>query len=333
MKRVTLPVLMTACLAGAVSLRGPLGEANAGRRLPGTGYVPKPRLAKLLSFGHRSTAADLLWLSAIGDLSRDFGDPQRKLRWLDTVFDAIGTLEPSFSTVYSFGATFFTIIAPDYDRAVELLERGVARNPGDIKLAIELAMAYYMNRNDREAAKRVLARIVQDPRCDSITIGFYTSMLVDEREDFAALAQWQAWREHPNDVVRDMAELQQERAKRRIALRALDEFRLAQGRPARTRDELRGHGLMAPEVVDVVLDALWIDVACRPVFLRLEELERRHQLRGAKRWVLLFRNEKGRMPTVDELYDHHVLAPPPPGHHYEIVGDDVTIVADGAAEE
>jgi len=330
MKRLLVPLLMAACAAGAVAMRGPLGEANAGRRLPGMRYVPQPRLARLLSLGHRSTTADLLWLSAIGDLSRDFGDPQRKRRWLDTVFDAITELEPTFSTVYSFGATFFTLITPDPDRAVELLKRGVARNPRDIRLAIELAMAHYMNDKDREATLRVLSKVVDDPRCDSVTIGFYSSLLIDGREDFAALAQWDAWLDHPNELVRETAALQQERAKRRIALRAIDEFRQLHGRPPRTRDELRGAGLMADAVERAVLDALWIDVACRPRFPRIEELEIRHSLRAARRWVHLFRAEKGRSPTIDELLDNRVirLRAPPPGHHYELVGDDVQLVAD-----
>jgi hypothetical protein len=330
MRRLLLPLAMGACAAGAVALRPALGAANAARRLPGTGYVPRPRLAKLLSLGHRSTSADLLWLSAIGDLSRDFQDPQRKRRWLDSILDTITTLEPTFCTVYSFGATFFTIIAPDLDRAVELLELGVANNPDDLKLAVELAMAYYMNHHDREAALRVLSRVVKDPRCDSVTAGFYSSLLVDGREDFAALAQWDAWLEHPGEVVRRTAELQQQRAKRRIAIRAIDEFKLAKGRPPRTRDELRAPGLMAPEVVDAVIGSLWIDPAGRPQFPRLQELETLHQLRSASRWVMQFRAEQGRAPTLEEMLDNGWLRLPPPplGKHYELSGDEVRLVPD-----
>jgi hypothetical protein len=330
MKRTLLPLAMVACASGAVALRAPLGEANAGRRLPGMGYVPKPRLARLLSLGHRSTSADLLWLSAIGDLSRDFSDPDRKRRWLDTVFDAITLLEPSFSTVYSFGATFFTLITPDHARAVELLELGVANNPDDLRLAIDLAMTYYMHRHDRDAAMRVLAKVVKDPRCDSVTVGFYASLLVDGREDFAALAQWDGWLDHPNDYVREIAELQQERAKRRIALRAIDEFTQVRGRPPLTRDELRAPGLMAPAVADAVIGSLWIDLVGRPSFTRGDDLDRRHELRGASRWVTQFRQQNGRSPTIDELLDNGVLRlrAPPLRKHYEVVGDEVELVDD-----
>jgi hypothetical protein len=293
-------------------------------------YAPRPRLAKLLSLGHRSSSADLLWLAAIGDLSRDFGDPQRKRRWLDGVFDAITTLEPTFGTVYSYGATYLTMIEPDVAKAVELLERGVANNPDDLRLAVELAMTHYMNRHDRASALQVLSRVVKDPRCDSVTAGFYNSLLVDGREDFAALAQWETWAEHPNDLVREMAALQQERAKRRIALRAIDEYKRDQGRPPCTRDELRANRLMAPEVVNAVLGSLWIDLAGRPRFPRLDELELRNALRGASRWVTQFRSEHGRSPTLDELLANRwVRLPTPPlGRHYELAGDEVQLVED-----
>jgi hypothetical protein len=330
MKRLLVPLVMTAAGTAAVAMRGPLGEANSGRRVPGTGYVPQPTLARLFSLGHRSTSADLLWLSAIGDLSREFEDPQRKRRWLDKVFDAITTLEPTFSTVYSFGATFFTMIAPDADRAVELLERGVANNPEDLRLLIELGMTYYMERKDAEAAIRVLKKAVEDPRCDSMTIAFYSSLLIDSREDYAALHQWDTWLDHPNEYVREMAVLQQERGKRRIALRAIDEFHQRTGRPPRIAEELRLRGLMAPSVVDDVVASLWIDVACRPHFLKCDELSFRNEVRGATRWITQFRTENGRSPTLEELLDTDVLRlqAPPPGQHFEIVGDELRVVPD-----
>ena len=162
--RCGIPVLIAACAAGAITLRGPLAEANAGRRVPGTSFVPKKRLAKLFSLGHESTLADLLWLSAIGDLSKDFADPQRKRNWLEAVFAAVPALEPSFTTVYSFGSTYLTMIDRDAERAIALLEKGCRENPDDLRLAVELAMVWYTNCNNRERALAVLGNVVKDPR-------------------------------------------------------------------------------------------------------------------------------------------------------------------------
>ena len=327
MRRFVLPLVMAGCVAGAVALRGPLAEANAGRRMPGTSFVPREGLARLLSFGHRSTMADLLWLSAIGDLSRDFSDPQRKRSWLDAVFAAIPELEPTFSTVYSFGATYLTMIDRDPDRAITLLERGVAENPRDLRLAVELAMAWYTSRQDRERTLEILERVVADPRCDAITMGFYTSLLIDSREDYAALAQWVGWLDHSNELVRETAELQLERVKRRIAIRAMDDYATRMGRKPRVPDDLRLPGLMAAEVVETVLAGLRIDMTGRPRFDRCDELEHRNALRGASRWVVQFRSEYGRNPTLDELlHNAWVRLPAPPrGMHYDVKGDEVVL--------
>lgn len=322
-----LLVVMAGCAVGAMVLRGPLAEANAARRLPGTSFVPKSAMARLLSLGHRSTLADLVWLSAIGDLSKSFPDPQRKKAWLASVFDVIPKLEPTFSTVYSYGATWLTMIDRDPDQAIALLERGVKENPGDIHLAVELAMALYMLKSDREGTLAVLGPVVKDPRCDAMTMGFYSSLLVDGRQDFAALAQWVAWLDHPNALVRELAELHLERSKRRIALRAIDEFQLKQGRPPLTRDELRLPGLMAPDVVESVLSTLRIDATGRPSFPRCDELERKNAMRGASGWIVQFRAENGRSPTLEEVLGNRWvrLPAPPPGQRYAVAGDELVL--------
>lgn len=331
MRALLLPLLMGASGAGAVALRGPLAEANAGRRLPGTGFVPKAKLARLFSAGHRSTLADLLWLGAIGDLSKEFPDPQAKRAWLDSVFSTTPTLEPSFTTVYSYGATYLTMLTNDPDRAIALLERGCAANPDDLRLAVELAMVWYTHRQDREKTLAVLERVVKDPRCDSITMGFYSSLLIDGRQDFAALAQWVGWLDHSNELVRENAELQFERAKRRIGLRAADEFTTTQHRAPRVLADLRTPGLIAPDAVDLVLGSARIDLGGRITFPRCEELEVRSALRGAGLWVTRFRAENGRNPTLDELLSNRWvrLPPPPRGKRYEVVGDEVALVDEG----
>lgn len=325
-----LRIGMLACAAAACLLRGPLGEANALRRQPGARFLPDERLARLFALGQRSTCADVLWLNAMGDLSRDFGDKGKKRRWLDSVFAATTRLEPTFETVYSWGATYLGLLEQDPQRAIALLEKGVAANPGDIKLHVELAMAYFEYRKDRDATLAALDVVIKDPRCDALTMGFYDSLKVDARADFAALALWAPWLDDPNAEVRESAELYLERAKKRIALRAANDFSAEHGRPVRTPAELRDPALMAPEVYDAVLGALRIELTGRLTFPRLDELEQKHQVRGATAWVRNFRENNGRLPTLDELLQNRWirLATPPPGQHFAIDEDGVHLADD-----
>lgn len=311
---VGLKVAILVCGAAAVTLRGPLGDANAMRRVPGARWLPDQRLARLFSLGQRSTCADAMWLNSIGDLSHDFGDSKRKQVWIDTVLSSITRLEPTFSSVYSWGATYLGMIEHEKGRAIALLEKGAAANPDDVKIALELAMAYFEYKQDRAATLRVLERVVKHPQCDAITLGFYNSLLVDERADFAALAQWAPWLDNENDVVREGAELWQERVKKRIAFRAFNDFETEHHRKARSPEELRDPKLMAPEVFDLVLPAVQIDLTGRLHFSHLDELERRDMIRRASAWTKEFRVEQGRLPTLEELekfgWARHGLLPP-----------------------
>jgi hypothetical protein len=316
-----LKIGLALCAAGAISLRGPLGDANEMRRVPGARWMPDQRLAKLFSLGHRSTCADAIWLNAIGNLSRDFGDQARKRRWLDTVFDTITRLEPTFTHVYSWGATYLGMLQNDKDRAIDLLKKGVAANPDDVKLQVELAMAYFEYKKDRAATLAVLAKTIKNPNCDAITMGFYDSLQVDDRADFAALALWAPWLDSPNAEAKEEAELYLERTKKRIAFRAWNEFKDAHGRVAKSKAELRDPKLMAAEVFEPVLGCFEIaGEALR--FPHLDELDRGHTLRVATLWAHQYRIENGHLPDVNELMKNawtgSRLVAPPEGQHYVI---------------
>ena len=307
-------------LTGAVLLRGPVGAANGARRTAQFRYSPDARVMRLTSLGHRSTLANLLWLKAIPDLSREFPDLAQKQRWLEAVFDTITDLDPEYVNVYRLGATYLAMVDRDPDRAIELLETGVEKNPERVELRIDLAMAYFMHREDRENTIRHLEVAVADPGCDAFTKGFYSSLLVDDRSDYAALAQWLPYLEHDDVQVRDIAELYLERARRRIFLRALHEYEEEHGQRPPDTMALRDERYMAEEVFDAVLSAARLLPTGRPSFPRLDELERRHRLRAANQWSRRFHFDHGRWPTLDEILDNPWVKvdPPPPGQEYHL---------------
>ena len=239
-------IVALAAAAFAVSLRDSLGEANAVRRANVFRYTPNPKIVKLLAAGHRSTLANVMWLQTLPDLSRTFADIDLKRRWLRTSLEIITELEPRFDTVYSFGSSYLSMIGQDPQASIEMLERGAERNPDCLRLQVELAMAYFTHRDDREATMRVLKDVVD--QCDAMTMAFYASLLVDERADVAAVSQWLPYLEDGNALVREQAELRLQRTYRRIALRARNEYRDATGSFPVSKQEFRGPQWMAPEI-------------------------------------------------------------------------------------
>ena len=310
-----------ALVAGAIALRAPLGEANAARRLLPFRYSPNPRIVKLLAAGHRSTFADLLWLNTLPDLSRTFPDAELKKSWIDGMLYLITDLEPGFSTVYAYGASFMEIVDRDGERAIALLERGVERLPDNLDLRVQLAMEYFRERQDRDATIRTLEPAIENPRCSPLTRGFYSSLLIDERADAAALMQWMDFLEDPNPLVSGEAERRLQMVLKRIAIRAWNEYLDLHGNHAPQKELLREERFMAPAVYDAVLGCFEIEPGGQRLrFPRLLELERDYWLYLANQWTVLFHNENQCWPTMQEVWESPVLnlPPPPSGQEYAV---------------
>ena len=282
-------------------LRERVGAANAERNLHQFRYTPDPALSKLLAGAHRSTTADMLWLRALPDFSRHFDDLEQKKRWLHGVLDTVTGLEPEFVTAYTYGSAYFELIEKKASAVIDLLKQGVASNPDNIELKVKLAMAYLMHAKDRPKAIEQLQQVVNDPRCDALTAGLCASLLVDEREDIAALSYWVQYLEYDNEDVQEVARLYYERAKKRIFIRAFNEFETKYGRPPQSVDELRGKSLIAEPVEQEVLSAGVISAAGSLEFPDLVELEVRKTFRAAEGWCSLFRDENRRWPTMAEF--------------------------------
>ena len=317
-----------AAVGGAVALQSPIGERNAERRADAFRITPDPRTARVLSLGHRSTFADLLWLRALPDLAREFRDVEHKRRWLKSVFDVVPDLEPQWLMVYSYGNTYLGFLNRRYDEALSLLERGVCENPQDAELREELAMAYWMYRRDRERTVATLREAVALPGSSSLARAMLTSLLVEERDDVVALGQWAELLDHGNAEVKTRATLEYERTKMKIAVRAAREFQERSGRPPAHADDLRDPALMNERVAQIVLEGLEITPNGRPRSARLEELELADVIRGAEAWCRLHKRDYGRWPTLPELLDNPwgKMPPPPEGRRWHLEDGTVSLV-------
>jgi hypothetical protein len=126
-------------------------------------YLPAPDWLVPFSLGHREALADLVWLRALvyyGDEFVDRGD-------VEHVFDyaeAMLALDPDFRAVYAWIGTAGVyrpqdVTAEDVGRAIDIMERGVARFPDDGELAWEVGatLAFelpHLQQGDRAAQDR-----------------------------------------------------------------------------------------------------------------------------------------------------------------------------------
>jgi len=316
-------LVAAACVVGASLLQAPLGRANADRMRHELRYVPDPDVARLLSLGHRSAFADALWLLSLPDISREFPDVARKERWLSGVLDAVTELDPTFTTVYEYGANYLTlldrrvrptapprarahaslaIVTKGYEAFSRLEEEHGHRYPGAFVLLRKIALIHYMDRKDEEAALAVLDRCAEREDCDLLTRQMWSSMRSERGGELVALAHWAELAEHANPDVAFEGRVQLARTKSQIARRAARRFADAHGRPPASVEELAGSGALDEAVAAVVLDGAVVadgDLV-HPEVLELERESRRRDLEWAAE---IYRRDHGVWPTEAWLLD------------------------------
>lgn len=114
-------------------------------------YIPSQSILKHLTAGMSNIVADLLWIETIQYTVAEYHNPERKFAWLDHMLNATVELDPYFQGVYRHGGMFLSSIGSD-DRALRLLQRGYANNPGGWEIPYEIVKLYTLNRRDDPAS-------------------------------------------------------------------------------------------------------------------------------------------------------------------------------------
>lgn len=328
------PLVVAAGIGAAAWLQGPAGESATLRGRNDFRYTPDPRIVRVVAGAHRSSAADLLWLRTLPDLSQEFADVARKARWIDNSLDAITDLEPTFGTVYDFGQSYlFNPARPTPEsvaRAEKLLRKGIDRNPRSAGLWVRLAMVYYFaDGADRRRTIAALQAASLLPGFDSLSAAMLSSLLAKQRDDVPALAYWAGLLEKGTPAMRRRAELLLWRTKLTIAARAARQFEQENGRKPATPAEIATPSLVDAQVVAVILEGLEITPEGAPGYPHLDDLEHMDEIRGAEEWARRFRDDAGRWPTMDEFAEQRFrLRKPPAGKRWSFEGGELTLVGE-----
>ena len=307
-------LVVLGAVAGAAYLQADLGEWNAERRRNDFRYTPDRKVARTLCFGHRSTTADALWLRALPDFAREFDDKALKERWLNGVFDVVTDLDPTFYTAYHYGATYLSLINRKADSAIALLERGVAtfeeleaqdrrQYAAATRLRIDLAMAYWMYKRDREKTVHHLEVAVRRPDCDFLTRNMLVGLKLEDRDDLVALTYSALLLDHQNPQVREKAEEDYEFTKLRIARRELQAFRERAGREPSSIDELREACELDPDLATLVFEHAVLADDGALTSSRHDELRLRSTVRSMEWAAEIYHRENGEWPPVSWFFD------------------------------
>lgn len=156
---VALPLLFAAITA--IQMR--IDSAAASVAQPQDELLLRsPSAVKKLSLGYDSLIADIYWTRAVQYYGSRFAKHGATFELLWPLLDITTTLDPKLIIAYRFGAVFLSESgaggAGRPDLAVELVKRGIAANPDDWHLDVDLGFLYcYRLKDYPDASEAFLA--------------------------------------------------------------------------------------------------------------------------------------------------------------------------------
>jgi tetratricopeptide (TPR) repeat protein len=123
-------------------------------------YIPSPKVLKKLSFGYDGLAADIYWTRVVQYFGGLHHQQAGHYELLYPLLDIATTFDPHLLPAYQFGSIFLSQQPPEGagqpEKAIEIMNRGIAANPTEWKLYFNLGFIYY-DMKDYAGASRVFA--------------------------------------------------------------------------------------------------------------------------------------------------------------------------------
>ena len=172
-------------------------------------YFPSGAFLVESSLGFRAAFADYLWFRFIQYFG-SYAKGQHDLRYFDVLLDSITRLDPRFIEAYHFGSLVAWSEEGDFDKAVDILKRGIVHNPDTAELPFQVAFIYYVFYREYALASFWFETA---SKCSDAT---------DREARFAAFARYKAGDERVSlELWRDLAKNSSSREMRELAERMI----------------------------------------------------------------------------------------------------------------
>lgn len=154
--------VVVVCLAACVAMLRPLQRVQAASDSEDTIYIPSAHAIKAMSLGYTGLAADIYWTRAVQYFGQRHLEQASSYALLAPLLEVTTELDPKLTVAYHFGGMFLAPAPPEGagqpDKAVALVERGIAANPNDWHLYLTLGFIHYQQRHDLQAAAAAFER-------------------------------------------------------------------------------------------------------------------------------------------------------------------------------
>lgn len=157
---VAATCLMVSMSASILLLRH-IDEIRPNATLEDALYISSPKIVKRASLGFDGLMACIYWTRAVQYFGQRLADQSYSYNELAPLLDITTALDPHLLPAYQFGASFLAPHPPlgagKPDRAIQLMEYGIAHNPDNWHLYSDLGFVYYTELKDYKRAAQIFA--------------------------------------------------------------------------------------------------------------------------------------------------------------------------------
>lgn len=125
-------------------------------------YMPSGKSIRLVSIGYDRFISDFIWLRSIQAFGGHW-ETDRNYEPIFHLFDVITDLDPSFIDAYTFGNLVIGDEGGDQRLGLELINKGIWKNPRKYKLPYWAGYVSYWQLNDPTLAKYYYSRAIKCP--------------------------------------------------------------------------------------------------------------------------------------------------------------------------
>ncbi len=174
MKRLGLAILLTYVLAISMNYYAYSKYRMNSNMFTQMLYLPSGKYLKPVSFGYYNLLSDFVYLWSI----QYYGDPifSPKMEYLKHTYDIITELDPYYIDAYQTGALFMFYEGRDPKAGLELLDKGIAKNPNEWIIAADAGFYCYMNLKDKPRAIEYFNKVVKIPTAPAQAKRFLAGM-------------------------------------------------------------------------------------------------------------------------------------------------------------
>lgn len=166
--------------------------------------LPAGKTLKVLSFGYRNLAADLLFIWSIQFYSTSF--IRNRFDFLERVYEAITDITPNYRDPYIVGAMIMALEAGDVPMALRLLDKGSRHNPREWIFDYEAGYYAYKYLKDNALAETYYTRAAAHADAPVVVRRMKAHMVYLLGEPEAAYRMWlDIYRNAQDTLTRDSA--------------------------------------------------------------------------------------------------------------------------------